>query len=141
MEPRLPRIRDGTADYDFLTSTGINTESGISTAWTVKYEKEIEDKNSIKNTIKVNAGAFGFKTEMEGSVKSTSSVSTTIGSSLEVLYELPDPGDPTPRPDDWPLYLSQIGIDAYLLNAKTDNAFFIPDSCRSPKGVNSTPGA
>jgi len=123
--------RQPTADYEILATTGI-TAPGSKTTWGIEYEDKVENQNAIKNTIKVSAGAFGFKTDMEGSIVSSSSVSTTIGKSFEITYALYTlyENDPNKYPD-WKLFLTDIGFDAYLLNAKTSDAFFIPDSCRT----------
>jgi hypothetical protein len=120
-----------TTDYEILATTGI-TAPGSKTTWEIDYDKSINNEKDITNTMSVSGGAFGFNTSMKGSIKSTSSVSTTIGTSFVITYALYTLYDPDPsKYTDWKLFLDDIGFDAYLLNAKTGNAFFIPDSCRT----------
>jgi len=120
-----------TADYEILATTGI-TAPGSQTTWEIDYDNSIENEKDITNTMSVSGGAFGFNANMSGSIKSSSSVSTTIGTSFAITYDLYTlyDNDPSKYPD-WKLFLDDIGFDAYLLNAKTGNAFFIPDSCRT----------
>lgn len=120
-----------TTDYEILTTTGISAP-GSKTTWEIDYDNSIENLKGITNTMSVNAGAFGFNASMSGSIKSSSSVSTTIGTSFAITYDIYTLYDNDPsKYADWNLFLDDIGFDAYLLNAKTSDAFFIPDSCRT----------
>lgn len=123
--------RQKTVDYEVLYSTGISGP-GNQTTWGLDLEDGISNKNASKNTIKVSAGAFGFKTVMKGSIENTSTVSTAVTNSFEVSYGVYTHYDNDPdKYDDWDLFLTSVSFEAYLLNALTDKAFFIPDSCRS----------
>jgi hypothetical protein len=130
--------RQNTTDYEILTTTGISAP-GSQTTWEINYDKNITNEKEITNTMSVNAGAFGFNASMKGSIQSSSSVSTTIGTSFAITYDLYTlyDNDPSKYPD-WKLFLDDIGLDAYLLNAKTSDAFFIPNSCRT-SGCNQYP--
>lgn len=101
----------------------------------IALQNTTEQSQKCTNTIDVSAGAFGFSTSMSGSLSIGSSTATTFGQKLDVLYGLPgwyaseiDPNNP---PKDYNDYLKRMDVYMYLLRAKTDEAFWVPDGAKA----------
>lgn len=101
----------------------------------IALQNTTEQSKKCTNTIDASVGAFGFSTSMSGSLSIGSSTATTFGQRLDVLYGLPgwyasqiDPDNP---PTDYNDYLKRMDLYMYLLRAKTDQAFWIPDGAKA----------
>lgn len=97
-------------------------------------ENTTEQSKTSTNKIDVSASAFGFSTSMSGSLSIASSTATTFGQKLDVLYGLPgwnasliDPNNPPLHYSD---YLKRMDMYMYLLRAKGEDAFWIPDGAK-----------
>jgi hypothetical protein len=119
-----------TADYKRVFSTMLNSESSGDGVLLNKTDQTV-DSQQCTNKIGVSAGAFGFSTEMSGSLTIASSVSTTIGSEVQVHYACPGWSPFTTEPADYDNYLTSMGMDMYLLEPKTQNAFWVPAGAKT----------
>ena len=116
----------GTDDYSVADSVWFYKELGSSakTYRLSQVETALEAQSSTSK-IDISGGAFGFKTDMAGSLTIGSSTSTTFGQELGVTYGLPG-WNADPEPD----YITLMNMDMYLLQARTDKAFWIPAGAR-----------
>jgi hypothetical protein len=113
----------GTADYGVVGDEWFYvTEDGgpAETYNLAKTETKVESQKCT-NQIQISGGAYGFEHGMTGSVAIGSSSTTTFSTELGVKYGLPSWVAPQ---DD---YLAMMSMDMYLLNAKSEDAFWIPD--------------
>ena len=113
----------GTADYSVVGDEWFYvTEDGgpAETYNLAKTETKVESQKCT-NQIQISGGAYGFEHGMTGSVAIGSSSTTTFSTELGVKYGLPSWVVPQ---DD---YLAMMSMDMYLLSAKSEDAFWIPD--------------
>ena len=126
-----------TTDYKRIFSTNFNAESSLKD-WTLGGTNEKVDSQRVTNTVDVSAEAFGFGAEMNGSLSLASSTSTTLGTNVNVRYGCPGwDAFPTP-PDDYNDCLVSMNMTMYLLEAKTQDAFWIPAGAKT-SGIQSYP--
>ncbi len=112
-----------TNDYTILDKVWFKKAIGSAAkTYTLTQTQTDLASQTSTNSVDVYAGAFGFKGEWKGSLTVGSSSSTTFGQELGVTYGLPGwDGD---AEND---YLIDMSLDMYLLKAKTDKAFWVPD--------------
>lgn len=121
-------IGGGTDDYTVADKVWFLEELGGGTEpYRLSQTITNVESRSSTNTIATSGGVYGFEAEMTGSLTIGSSTSTTFGKELGVTYGLP--GWDTP-PGPGPDFLTYMSLDMYLLKAKTDTAFWIPDGAR-----------
>jgi len=121
-----------SADYNIVMQKELLCESSKS-EFSFDQTKKVETEHTSTNTFTFKGGAFGFETELEGSLSLTSSNSTSLGMNITVSYGLPGFYEvPEPEPADFGLWLTQMDMNMYLLNAKTENAEWIPEAAKTP---------
>ena len=121
-----------TDDYKRRFASMIDSEDSATDFALTETDTTVESQENT-NTISVSAGAFGFSAGMEGSLTIASSNSTTFGQHISVHYGLPgwSADQVDPPPDDYLQYLDTMNMYMYLLDPKTENAFWIPDAAKS----------
>ena len=123
-------VNTGTTDYDTLLSKQIlcnNCSSDFEFSQTMSVENEQKNTNKIS----FSGGAFGFEGEMEGALTMASSTKTSLGQNITVHYGVPGFEEMDPPPADYDRYLTYMNMNMYLLNAKTQNAFWIPEGAKT----------
>ena len=86
------------------------------------------------SSIKVTEGLLGFEASMKGQLEFSSSFSTVSNNKIGISAMLPSIDvDPKNPPSDIDKYKTMIVLKYFLLDAKTTNAFWIPDGCKNPK--------
>lgn len=123
-------VNTGTGDYDTLLSKQILCNN-CSTDFEFSQSVSVENEQKNTNKVSFSGGAFGFEGEMEGSFSMSSSTKTTLGQNITVHYGVPGFEEKDPPPADYNLYLTYMNMNMYLLNAKTKNAFFVPEGAKT----------
>ena len=115
----------GTDDYRVAGKEWVYVTENGGPAQTYNVAKTDTQVQALQctNKIDISGGAYGFSHGMTGSVSLGSSSTTTFSTELGVTYGLP----PWAAGDYDPEFLSTMSLDMYLLEAKTENAFWIPD--------------
>ena len=124
-------VESGTTDYDTLLVKEIlcnNCSQDFEFNQTESVENEQKDTNTISFS---HDGRYGFDREMEGSLTMASSNKTSLGQNITVHYGVPGFEEKEPPPADYGRYLTYMDMYMYLLNAKTPNAFWIPEGAKS----------
>jgi|GEM_PF-1764091 len=126
----------GTTDYATLLSKQIycnNCSEDFKFSQTVS----VENDRKSTNTVSFSAGMFGFESELEDSLTMFSSNKTSLGQNIIVHYGVPGFEETVPPPDDYNSYLKSMNMNMYLLNAKTPDAFWIPDGAKTESRTHS----
>jgi hypothetical protein len=124
-------ISTGTSDYRaVMVKQILTTDSGYDHSFdrTVK----VENEHANTNKVSIKGGFYGFETEVEGSITMASANSTALGQNISVHYAVPTFEAEADPPEDYSHYLTGMDMYMYLLNAKTSNAFFVPDGAKRP---------
>lgn len=128
-----------TKDYDMVfTNSVTGGGDGGSQAYTIS--KAVLGSDTHSNTLKITLSAkfFGFGTEDSFTLTTSTAVSSTVKNNMGVSCGLPPCNDNDPLPADFDNYLYLITDRFFLLNPKTINCFWIPDSCKE-KGIKQLP--
>jgi hypothetical protein len=124
----------GTADYGVIGKEWfyVTEDSGPAETYTAVKSDTRVDSQQCTNRIDISGGAYGFSHGMTGSVSLGSSSTTTFSTDLAVTYGLPP----------WSIYneeyLDTMSLDMYLLQATSEDAFWIPDGALA-NGMQSYP--
>lgn len=112
-----------TDTYDILDSTGWECD-GNASEHTFKQGKITDSEQRNVNSLEIKGGALGFQSQMSGEIKFSSSVEADFSQYFSIVYGIRN------ALDSDPLDLEKINMYAYLLTAKTTDAFWIPSACK-----------
>jgi hypothetical protein len=132
-------IASGSPYYDKKFEPVVNVEHNSDT-FEMTTEDTVVESQKATNALSITGGAFGFESEMKGTLTLSSSTATTFGQQVKLDYGIFgwQASQVNPVPDDYGYYLTKMNLTMYLLTAKSKDAFWVPEGAKT-KTANSYP--